>query len=355
MKVAFFHGLESNEKSEKSQYLKTNFNSWCPAMDYRNPKLFDEVLAHIQKDKPDLLIGSSMGGWFAYCLSTLTGIPTLLLNPAVQGRTMEPKVHLGNMKANHSVVLGSEDIVIDPVKTKTWFKGNCKGNYEFHMERIGHRTPNAIMVKHLKVNESLKEEWATESPSDGTNISILPESVIDILSPNFLVSRPPVSGGWTVEDQKEIADVLRIQKGLSDDDIKFAQRVAKSPVDEFYTYLTLRGQRINRSEIDNIWNDKSSIDLIGKIKDAYKRSRPYWAYPEVNYIPNTGSSDYSFPSGHACGSWRIALRLSKRFPHLRDGLENIAKRISDSRVYSGVHYPSDIKFGKDVALILEKN
>ena len=351
MKVAFFHGLESNEKSEKSQYLKSNFNAWCPAMDYRNPKLFDEVLAHINSDKPDLLIGSSMGGWFAYCLSTLTGIPTLLLNPAVQGRSMEPKVHLGNMKAKHTVVLGSEDIVIDPAKTKSWLKSNCKGAFEIHMERIGHRTPNPIMVKHLKVNE----DWSTESPGESTAINILPESVNDLLRNNAFASRPPISGNWTVEDQRELADVIRCQRGLSDDDIKFAQRVAKSPVDEFYTYLILRGQKINRKEIEDIWNDKPSIDLVGRIKDTFKRSRPYWIHSEVNYIPDTGSADYSFPSGHATGSWRIAIRLSSKFPHLRDGLENIARRISDSRVYSGVHYPSDIKFGKELALILEKN
>ena len=505
MKVAFFHGLESDANSEKSLYLKSNFNAWCPSMNYSDPKLFDEVLEHIQKDKPDLLIGSSMGGWFAYCLSTLTGIPTLLLNPAVQGRSIEPKVHLGNMKAHHTVVLGSEDAVIDPVKTKIWLKENCKGKYEINMERIGHRTPNPIMVKHLKVNEALNErklpdfkypwtiiasnngnsrvqfsgsgdhfivkfnsinpkstlcffesdklksagngitslsevskvlstvqsiieeylklnpkstvyfvganspgediedgemskrgrvyldlikdnikqgfhwkqsqdgvgilialedtslfegvneEWSTESPGEGAAISILPESVTDLLRNNAFASRPPISGGWTVEDDNEIGDVIRSQKGLSDDDIKFAQRVAKSPVDEFYKYLILRGQKINRKEIEDIWQDQGSIDLISNIKNHFKRSRPYWISQDVNYIPDTGSLDYSFPSGHACGSWRIALRLSKKFPHLRDALENIARRISDSRVYAGVHYPSDIRYGKEIALILEKN
>ena len=354
MKVAFFHGLESNAKSEKASYLYSHYNAWCPSMDYTNPRLFDEVLKHIESDRPDLLIGSSMGGWFAYCLSTMTGIPTLLLNPAVQGRSMEPKVNLGNQRSNHTVVLGKNDIVINPTKTADWFKSNCKGTFNFHTEPIGHRTPSPIMVKYLK-RISVNEEWSTESPGEGAAISILPESVIDILNPNFLVSRPPVSGGWTVEDDREIQDVLRMQRGLSDDDIKFAQRVAKSPVDEFYTHLILRGQKINRKEIEDIWNDKSSIDLIGQIKNAYKRSRPYWVYQEVNYIPDTGSHDYSFPSGHACGAWRIALRLSKKFPHLRDGLENIARRIADSRVYAGVHYPSDIKVGKEIALILEKN
>lgn len=351
MKVAFFHGLESSEKSEKSQYLKANFNAWCPAMDYKNPKLFDEVLAHIQSDKPDLLIGSSMGGWFAYCISTLTGIPTLLLNPAVQGRSMEPKVHLGNLKANHSVVLGIEDIVIDPAKTKSWFKGNCKGKYEFHMERIGHRTPNPIMVKHLKVNESVKEEWSTESPGDGAAINILPEGLQDFAVPNFLGSRPFQNMGMamTVENNKEISKVVNAQKNLSDDDIAFVIQAANETVDVFYTWLVVRGQKVNRAEISSIWNDPKTLNAIQTMKDQVKRSRPYWISSDINLIPNTGASDYSYPSGHSIGAWMIAKKMTKKFPHLEDGLNALAHRVAQSRVQAGVHFPSDIEPGKDIA------
>ena len=501
MRVAFFHGLESSEKSEKSQYLKANFNAWCPAMDYKNPKLFDEVLAHIQSDKPDLLIGSSMGGWFAYCISTLTGIPTLLLNPAVQGRSLEPKVHLGNMKANHSVVLGIEDIVIDPAKTKSWFKGNCKGKYEFHMERIGHRTPNPIMVKHLKVNESLNErklpdfqypwtiiashngnsrvqfsgtgdhyivkfnalnpkstlcffesdklksagnginslsevskvlstvqsimeeylqtnpkstiyfvgaassgenpeegemtkrgriyldlikdniklgfhwkmakdgvgmlialddtalfenvneEWSTESPGDGAAINILPEGLQDFAVPNFLGSRPfqNIGMAMTVENNKEISKVVNAQKNLSDGDIAFVIQAANETVDVFYTWLVVRGQKVNRAEISSIWNDPKTLDVIRTMKDQVKRSRPYWISSDINLIPNTGASDYSYPSGHSIGAWMIAKKMTKKFPHLEDGLNALAHRVAQSRVQAGVHFPSDIEPGKDIA------
>ena len=355
MKVAFFHGLESKETSEKSIYLKSHYDAWCPSMDYYDPSLFEDVYAKIKEDKPDLLIGSSMGGWFAYCLSTLTGIPTLLLNPAVQGRSIEPNVREGNIKSNHIVVLGSEDVVVDPEKTKLWFTHSVKGKCEFHMENIGHRTPNPIMVKYLKkyrLLENANEEWSMESPGDGASLSFLPESVIDLLKQNAFASRPAISGTWTVEDQSELDFVIRSQRGLSKDDIKFAKSVAKSPVDEFYKYLILRGQRINRKDIEDLWKDKDSVDLVAKLKLHFKRPRPYWISNEVNYIQDTGSSDYSFPSGHATGAWRIAIKLSKRFPHLIDGLENIARRISDSRVYSGVHYQTDVKFGKEIAMLL---
>ena len=83
MRVAFFHGLESPAISDKTVALEKLFDYvYDPAMDYKDSGLFNKVLAEVKKQKIDLLIGSSMGGWFAYCISTLTGIPTLLFNPA---------------------------------------------------------------------------------------------------------------------------------------------------------------------------------------------------------------------------------------------------------------------------------
>ena len=86
-----------------------------------------------------------------------------------------------------------------------------------------------------------------------------------------------------------------------------------------------------------------------------KRPRPYWISTDVNLIQGTGSFSYSFPSAHAGMSWKIALELSKKYPHLRDALETIARKISLSRVHAGVHYPSDIKAGEMIAKALWSN
>ena len=108
MRVAFFHGLESKPHSEKNIELVKHFgesNVYAPAMDYRDPNLFETVLKEIKERDIQLLIGSSMGGYFSYCLSTITGIPTLLFNPAVIGRSFDPVTELGNLPAKHTVVL----------------------------------------------------------------------------------------------------------------------------------------------------------------------------------------------------------------------------------------------------------
>ena len=157
-KIAFFHGLESPAVSDKTQYLNDNFkNVYAPPMDYKDPSLFTHVLAQVRSRNIDLLVGSSMGGYFAYCISTLTGIPTILFNPAITGRSIEPKVSFGKAPSLHIVVLGKNDDVIIPYKTVEWFKENGKGNFSFNWESNGHRTPIDIFKKYVNSFTNLKE------------------------------------------------------------------------------------------------------------------------------------------------------------------------------------------------------
>ena len=155
MKVAFFHGLESPAVSDKTEWLEKNYEEvYAPAMDYRDPSLFDRVLAEVKKRKIDLLSGSSMGGWFAYCISTLTGIPTVLFNPAFHARSFDPAVRIGNQSSRHRVVLGKKDDVIDPAQTVEWLKDNGKGRFTYSWESNDHRTPVSVFSKNMpKVNE----------------------------------------------------------------------------------------------------------------------------------------------------------------------------------------------------------
>ena len=155
MKALFLHGLESKAKSQKSEFL-AKFDAECPPMDYKQSGLFNEILAKIQNDRPDVLIGSSMGGWFAYCLSTITGIPTILFNPAVHSRSMEPVVQMGSLKANHTVILGKKDDLIKPEMTLEWIKNN-PGNFKVQFESNGHQTPINIFKKYVLNSGYLNE------------------------------------------------------------------------------------------------------------------------------------------------------------------------------------------------------
>lgn len=152
MKVAFFHGLESPARSEKNVILKELFgaeNVFAPAMDYRNPEMYNEVLNYLKENPVDLLIGSSMGGYFAHNLSSILGIQALLFNPALHSRSMEPQnVKCGAHRPTQVFVLGRQDEVINPMETlKLICNPDCNWEIFVGFENIGHRVLREVFKK----------------------------------------------------------------------------------------------------------------------------------------------------------------------------------------------------------------
>jgi hypothetical protein len=69
---------------------------------------------------------------------------------------MEPAVQMGSMKANHTVILGKKDVLINPEGTLEWIKKN-PGNFNVHFENNGHQTPIGIFKKYVLNSGYLNE------------------------------------------------------------------------------------------------------------------------------------------------------------------------------------------------------
>jgi undecaprenyl-diphosphatase len=70
----------------------------------------------------------------------------------------------------------------------------------------------------------------------------------------------------------------------------------------------------------------------------------------IGAIVLTNPGNYSFPSTHATIAWAMAFVLSREEPRLRVWFYLLAFFISLSRIYLGVHYPSDILGGAILGL-----
>ena len=81
------------------------------------------------------------------------------------------------------------------------------------------------------------------------------------------------------------------------------------------------------------------------VKNIVARVRPYEVLPELVRIIEK-QHDFSFPSGHTCASFAAACALYHALPR-RWGIPCLvlAALISFSRLYVGVHYPSDVLAG----------
>ena len=96
----------------------------------------------------------------------------------------------------------------------------------------------------------------------------------------------------------------------------------------------------------------SAIALVGSlllnnvlIKPLVGRVRPYEVVEGLKLM-GKAATDPSFPSGHSAASFASAVAM---FPHLpkKAGIPLliVALMISFSRLYIGIHYPTDVLFG----------
>jgi undecaprenyl-diphosphatase len=93
-------------------------------------------------------------------------------------------------------------------------------------------------------------------------------------------------------------------------------------------------------------SDQSSANLF---KSLFSRARPPYALDSVRLLVDTTRS-FSFPSAHAANAFAVATFVSTFYRRTRVWLYVAAALIAYSRVYVGVHYPTDVLAGAALGL-----
>ena len=141
--IVYLHGLESEAGGPKVSFLAEKGMVYAPAMNYESLNLHEFILT---LGMPDLIIGSSMGGYVADVIGSRLGVDVLLFNPALHSRTIPVSHEHYSNKYKRTIVLGTEDDVIDPEITKKLW--SVHGNEAIHdeVEGMGHRTPLDVFI-----------------------------------------------------------------------------------------------------------------------------------------------------------------------------------------------------------------
>ena len=124
-KILYLHGLESSNVCDKVDFLRERAEVLAPSIDYTNPNIISELTDMVESFFPDLIIGSSMGGYIGLFLADTYRLDALVFNPAIHSRSSGVEVSLPNIENKGSnftfqpvVILGMKDDVINPLITK---------------------------------------------------------------------------------------------------------------------------------------------------------------------------------------------------------------------------------------------
>ncbi|QGQ47607.1 phosphatase PAP2 family protein [Metabacillus sediminilitoris] len=83
---------------------------------------------------------------------------------------------------------------------------------------------------------------------------------------------------------------------------------------------------------------------VAIVKKLYPRKRPYIALLETKVAANP-LQDHSFPSGHTTAVFSVIIPFIIFMPQLAVVLIPLALSVGLSRMYLGLHYPSDVLAG----------
>lgn len=89
--------------------------------------------------------------------------------------------------------------------------------------------------------------------------------------------------------------------------------------------------------------------IVHSLKKILSRERPYKILQQLNTF-GINLKDYSFPSGHTAASFSIATTLALNVPSLLIIVFIVAMVVGISRIYLGVHYPTDVAAGIVIGL-----
>ena len=150
-------------------------------------------------------------------------------------------------------------------------------------------------------------------------------------------------------------------------DLQEVERCVKSPclasnfltnsdnsVEEVFRFFVDSEQKdyIDWKEVSKLLDEVDTIVLRLKFRYNRKRPKQYLADTSEYYENIRDSKTPSFPSGHTAIAYFLAGVLSEAVPELKNDFSTLAELIAQSRIENGVHFPTDVTYGRLVGEML---
>lgn len=174
---------------------------------------------------------------------------------------------------------------------------------------------------------------------------------------NWESTLPPLQGSEEVV--KSLQDLILIGASQTKEDKEFVKDAEFDMKAIFIKFLKLNG--VENITMDDLMQISKELDPITMgLKYIFNYPRPYQlaAILNISLYPSqtTDACSPSYPSGHTIDSFVMSGLLGKKFPQLKEEVEKLGAKISQSRLQGGIHFHFDQDFGKQIAEdILDSN
>lgn len=156
--------------------------------------------------------------------------------------------------------------------------------------------------------------------------------------------------------------MINLIKKIDVDILKFVNKKCKCKIlDKIMPYITFLGSAsfcmifvilsiISRNKSIRNLGVLASLSIITSggithfLKRIKNRIRPYIKFPQL-HANKIGVDEYSFPSGHTTAAFSIGVSVALCFGSLAIISLIAASLVGFSRIYLGVHYPTDVGAG----------
>lgn len=193
---------------------------------------------------------------------------------------------------------------------------------------------------------------ATSPQPIATQVEGIPFPKLPLPGPGSIVPRtlPAPPGSGSLAEKAELTAIRLLQKARTPERDAWAQHLAKTDgMDQFRSLLGAYEQQAGK--LKGVGATALMYTAIGAtaattayFKHKYDRQRPFQVDDRIVPVVKK-PSDASYPSGHTSAAFAAARIISNIDPSRATEAYRIATEVGMSRIYGGVHFPSDVVAG----------
>lgn len=153
------------------------------------------------------------------------------------------------------------------------------------------------------------------------------------------------------ESLKEIEYLKKRINSRNSSEIDFAQESEKNEVKVYKNFFVELGLNVSLDNLNRIF--KTTDSILFYFKKYFDRARPKQLankYKVEYEIPISHTANHpSYPSGHYYDSLIISHIFSELNPRKKTEIQKFCRRIGETRLDVGLHYPTDNDFANKLA------